>query len=59
MTEVLDKKRIQRAMKRAAEALAQGDPDTLAGRFNPGPIQVRGKHDEQPPEPRLVRRSTK
>ena len=35
MTKALDNAAIDRAFRAAERALAQGDPDTLAGRFSP------------------------
>lgn len=35
MTKVLDDAAVERAFRAAERALAQGEPDTLAGRFAP------------------------
>ena len=45
MTKVLDDAAIERAFRAAERALAEGDPDTLAGRFSP---RLSERHVEAP-----------
>lgn len=54
MTKVLDDEAVARAFRAAERDLAEGRPDTLAGRFNPAPASYETA--EQPAAPKKPRR---
>ena len=56
MSQVFDDALLQRAAREAARALAEGDPDTLAGRFSPHPQEPRPAAPAEPPRKRAAGR---
>ena len=55
---VLDDEAIARAFRAAERDLAEGRPDTLAGRFSPAPPAEQDKRPSQAPAARRKQRRT-